>query len=232
MKTFYNKYKNYIKGILSIFLFFTNSLFSVIPMTLFHLNPNKLTEKQNLLLGIFNYVILVVIYILLYRKDLIKYSKDFKKNMNKNIDIGFKYWIIGLFFMVISNIILMKIWPNNSAANEDAVQLYIKSFPFLALISTSILGPFIEEIVFRKTFKDMFKKPAIFILTSGIIFGLMHVLGQANTFSEFLYFIPYSALGISFAYMYYKSENFLTPCMMHFFHNFVLTLISILSIGL
>lgn len=232
MKIFYEKYKNYIKAIFAILLFFCSSCFSIIPMTIFHLNPRKITEQQNLMLGIFNYIVLVIIYFLLYRKDLIRDFKDFKKNINKNVDIGFRYWIIGLFFMVISNIILMKLWPNNSAANEDAVQLYIKSFPVLALISTSFLGPFIEEIVFRKTFKDMFKKTAIFILTSGIVFGLMHVLGQANTFSEFLYFIPYSALGISFAYMYYKSENFLTPCMMHFFHNFVLTLISILSIGL
>lgn len=232
LSEFYQKYKVYIKGILAILLFFYSSAFSMIPIWLFQLDPNKITAKENLMLGIFNYVILFLIYILMYKKDFLENLKDFKKRPNKIIDVGFKYWTIGLFFMVISNLILMKFFPGTSSNNENAVQLYIQNFPILAIISTSLLGPFIEEVVFRKTFKDMIKKPIFFILISGIVFGLMHVLGQATTLAEFLYFIPYAALGISFAWMYYKTDNFFTPCMMHFIHNLILTLISIIGLSL
>lgn len=232
LKEFYQKYKVYIKAVLAILLFFCSSAFSIIPIWIFQLDPNKITAKENLMLGIFNYIVLIIIYVLMYKKDFISNLKDFKKQPNKIIDIGFKYWIIGLFFMVISNLILIRLFPGSSSNNEDAVQLYIQNFPILALISTSLLGPFIEEVVFRKTFKDMIKKPILFILISGILFGLMHVLGQASSVSEFLYFIPYAALGISFAWMYYKTNNFFAPCMMHFIHNLILTLISIIGLSL
>ncbi len=232
MKTYLIKYKNYIKGIISILLFLLSSGFTILPIVLFKLDINHLTYKDHLLLSIFSYIILLILYICIYKKDLLHDLKDFKKRPNKIMDIGFKYWIIGLFFMVISNLIIIKLFPGSSSNNENAVQMYIKNFPIIALISTSILGPFIEEIVFRKTWKDMIKNPLLFILISGIAFGMMHVVGQANTIAEFIYFIPYSALGISFAYMYYKSDNFFTSCLMHFIHNLVLTLISILSLGL
>lgn len=229
---FYKKYKNYIKGIFAIFLFFINSIFSIIPILIFKLDPNKITLKENIILSLFDYICLILIYIFMYRKDLLADLKKFKEKSNKTIDIGFKYWTIGLFFMVISNLIIMKIFPGSASNNENTVQLYIKTFPIIALISTSILGPFIEEIVFRKTFKDMIKKPILFILISGVLFGLMHVIGQANTISEFIYFIPYSALGIAFASMYEKTDNFFTSCTMHFIHNLLLTLISIIGLGL
>ena len=168
----------------------------------------------------------------MFKKELITEWKKLKKNFNKNIDIGFKYWIIGLFFMVISNIILNKIFPGSTSNNETEVQNYIKHLPVLAIITTSILGPFVEEIAFRKVFKNIFKNPIIFILVSSLIFGLVHVLGQANNLADFLYFIPYTALGASFALMYIKSDTFYTSYTMHFIHNFALTLISIVNISL
>ena len=232
LKKIEKKYSKQIKDIFAILLFFCNSIFSSLLISILHINIKQITEKQSMVFSLFNYVMLVIIFILLYRKDLKEDWKKFKKEPNKIIDTGFKYWTIGLFFMVISNIIIMKFFPGSTANNEQAVQGYIKNFPFLALLTTSILGPFVEEITFRKTFKDSIKNPVLFILTSGILFGLMHVLGQSTTLRDYLYIIPYSALGISFAYMYYKTDNFYTSAMMHTIHNLALTIISIISFAL
>jgi membrane protease YdiL (CAAX protease family) len=76
-----------------------------------------------------------------------------------------------------------------------------------------------EELVFRQGFRNIFGRNIVFILFSGIVFGGMHVIGNINTMADLLYLIPYSALGISFAYMLYKTDNIFVSMGFHFMHN-------------
>ena len=67
----------------------------------------------------------------------------------------------------------------------------------------------------------------IFILVSGIFFGYMHVAGSTSL-TQWLYIIPYSSLGISFAIMYNKTNTVFTSITIHSIHNTILTILSIL----
>ncbi len=147
--------------------------------------------------------------------------------MGENLDIGMKYWLIGLLLMMISNITINLILKTGIADNEQAVQKMITSLPWIMLLSAGVIAPFNEEILFRKCFRDTFKNNTIFILTSGIIFGLLHV-STAEAFSQFIYILPYSFLGFSFALMYIKTKSVFISMSMHMIHNTILTLISIL----
>ncbi len=225
-------YNKLIKSIIAIVLFLFSSIFAIIPSLVFKLDLNNLTASQEAYISIFDNIVLIIIYIIMFKKELKEEFLEYKNNFNSNMDIGFKYWIVGLFFMVISNFIILKLIPGSSSNNEEAIQAYIKNFPILSIISISILGPFIEEIVFRKAFKNIFNNNFIFIIISALVFGLMHVIGQESNIYQYLYIVPYGALGASFAYMYYKSDTMFTSYTMHFIHNLALTIISIITISL
>ena len=128
--------------------------------------------------------------------------------------------------MMASNLVINSL-AGGVAGNEQTVQSMISSLPWLMLINAGILAPINEEIIFRKSFKNVIKNKWIFVLVSGFVFGLMHVLGNVNSWIDVLYIIPYGALGGAFAYAYHKTDTIFTPISFHMFHNIVLVLVSI-----
>ena len=106
------------------------------------------------------------------------------------------------------------------------------------IFSVSIYAPFTEELIFRKSIKDMvisYKDSKItkymYIVISGLIFGSLHVLGMATSILDYLYIIPYTSLGIAFASLYYKSDNIFSSMCMHRVHNTV-AIILLLMVGI
>ena len=134
--------------------------------------------------------------------------------------------------MFISNFLLSFIFHFPGAKNESLVQDMIKSLPVLMVMNAAVFAPFVEEIVFRKTVKDVFKNVYLFMLVSFLLFGGAHVISQANSLVDLLYIIPYGSLGAAFAYAYYKTDTIFTSMMLHSFHNFVLVIMSILIYAL
>lgn len=218
--------KYFIRLLIVFFLFFFSSYLQYIPIMLFKIK--NIDGTTSVLLNSFSNIVLFIILVIMYRKDLVREWKIFKEKSWHNIDIGIKCWLVGLFGMMAFNIILNTIFKANGAINEQAVQKMITAFPWLMLVNGGIIGPFIEEVTFRKAFKDVFKTKWLFIIFSGVVFGLMHVVSSFTSFSNFLYFIPYSSLGIAFCYAYYKTDSIYTSAFLHIFHNTSLILFSIL----
>lgn len=217
--------KELLKGILIFILFCFSSLFQLIPITLFNI---KRTTSNSIILSTFSNICLLIILIIIYRRELIKEFKLFKKNLLENLDTGIKYWLIGLLVMMISNIIITYILGLNQAQNEQAVQKMINKMPIMMLITAGFIAPITEEITFRKTFKNMFLNKYLFIILSGLVFGSMHVITSYSNPLELLYIIPYGSLGMAFAAMYYKTDTIYTSISIHMLHNTILTLVSIL----
>lgn len=220
--------KQIIIGLGIFILFYFSSYIQLIPIYLFKLDIKNLSGNIKVGLNMFSNIILLIILILIYRKELYNEWKKFKTNLYANIDFGFKYWFIGLIVMFISNIFINIVLKNGQAGNEQAVQEMISYAPLLMVINAGIIAPIIEEITFRKAFKNMIKNKWAFILTSGVIFGALHVVTSVTSIIDILYIIPYSSLGIAFAYMYYKTDTIYAPIAMHMIHNTVLTIISIM----
>ena len=176
---------------------------------------------------------IIVILIFHYSSLLsIPLVKIFKENFLDCINTGFYAWFVGLIIMFISNFLLSFIFHFPGAKNESLVQDMIKSLPVLMVMNAAVFAPFVEEIVFRKTVKDVFKNVYLFMLVSFLLFGGAHVISQANSLVDLLYIIPYGSLGAAFAYAYYKTDTIFTSMMLHSFHNFVLVIMSILIYAL
>ena len=89
-----------------------------------------------------------------------------------------------------------------------------------------------EELVFRKSIKKIIPQKYLFILTSGLFFGSMHVIGQTEHLIEYLHIISYSIPGFVLATAYQKSNNIFVSTSIHFCHNtFLLIGQIILMIG-
>ena len=96
----------------------------------------------------------------------------------------------------------------------------------MSIISV-ITAPIIEEFIFRKSFKNIFKLKYLFIIISGFIFGILHVADFSNI-SQILLGIPYILMGIDFAYIYYKTDNLFVTLTFHSAHNLVLLIIQLI----
>lgn len=217
------------KLIAIILMFFLSSLLQFIPIEIFNLDITNITPNQQLWLTIFSNSIIVIILFIIYFKSLKEDFKKIKGNLYNILDNGIKYWLVGLILMVISNIIINTFIPQAQANNEESVQLLIKGSGFLSVIAVGILAPIIEELVFRKAFKEVFTNKTLFVLASGLIFGSLHVILALSSYWDLFLIIPYCSLGIAFSYMYQKTDNIYTSIIMHMFHNTAATILSLVG---
>lgn len=165
------------------------------------------------------YLVMFLCLAYFYRRRLINDLKTFKKEYLKS---SYKNWLIGLAIMIICNIIINMI-TNNIATNEAANRTTLTEFPISSIITMVIIGPLIEEITFRASFKKAFDNWVSFALVTGFLFGFAHIIATllSNTSSllELLYIIPYGALGFFFAKAFYETDNIYTSYIAHFSHN-------------
>ncbi len=224
----YIDFKSLIKLILIFILFYFSNLLQYIPIILFKIDIENISSTTNILLNLFSNLCVLIILLIIYRKELINNFIKFKNNFFKMFDTSLKYYLLGMLGMIITNLVITVILQGNGSNNEKIVQEMINTTPYLMLINAGLIGPIIEEIVFRKTYLDAFKNKYLCIILSGVVFGLMHVISSANTIIEYLYFIPYTALGLSFIYMDYKENNIYPSILMHIIHNSLLVIISII----
>ena len=188
---------------------------------------NNLTLNDVLLMTFSKYFVLIFFLIFYYRKYLKEKWFDFIKNFKEYFKIGFKDWFTGFIIMYVANLIIMNLL-GNIGQNEETVQELIGQTPFIAFLLTTILAPFIEEMLFRKLLQDCFNNKILFMIISGFLFGLVHVLGAEN-YLEYLLIISYGALGFMFSHTLNKTDNIYVTIMLHMFHNGVLTAIAILG---
>ena len=110
---------------------------------------------------------------------------------------------------------LMHSIGNYIIENSNLKVLYISSDKFVNDFINAVR--YNEKDNFDKI--DVFKNKYIYVLISGLVFGGMHVISSASSMGDFLYIIPYSALGIAFALLYYDTDNIFTTISMHSLHN-------------
>ena len=158
----------------------------------------------------------------MYYKDLIAEFHTFKSNFKENVKISFNDYFLGLALMIFFNIIIAFVLRHIST-NESEVRNLLYSNVVLTLINISIVGPICEELVFRKSLAPVFKNKWAYVIVSGLLFGIAHLLTNffSGTFvlSDLIYILPYGSFGACFALMDYRGKNTYNSIMMHAIHN-------------
>lgn len=223
MQQFQIKILEFLKGLGTILLYFVISLICSYFFQDFYYHDNFIIATIFQLLV---YVIMLLVLGLIYHKRLIQDFKNFKKDY---VYISFKNWIIGLGAMFIANI-LVSSFVGGVASNEEANRTLLGAYPISSIISMVFLGPLIEEITFRASFKKAFSKWYTFAIVTALLFGTAHIQSFFITFDfrELLFLIPYSSLGFFFAKAFYETDNIYTSYLAHMFHNGMCVLLLLL----
>lgn len=179
-------------------------------------------------LFIHDFIYLFIIFIM-FKNEFKEGLKKFKKNAIDNSLLAAKCWTIGCLTMIISSIVISMIVGKELSGNEEALRESIKMAPAYMFFTCSIMAPFFEELVFRRSLYAFLKNKWVFILFSGALFGLLHIIGSYTGPLDLLYVIPYGAMGSCFAYLLSKTKNITLPIMVHMIHNTILVLIQIIG---
>lgn len=207
--------------ILILFLFIWNA-FSIIILTILGINYNSLSSNLKIITMLCSDILFCLFLIFLYKKEILENVKSyFNRDFKANLQLSFKYWSVGITIMLISNIIISIVTNGTLSTNEEEVRNLIDQTPWYMVFQLIIYAPITEEIIFRKSIKDIFHQKYLYILTSGIIFGGLHVLTSLTSPLGLLYLIPYCSLGFAFASLYYKTNNIMSTIIPHAFHNFL-----------
>ena len=212
-----------LKGMCIIGLYYLLAILYTIPFTF-------ISDKMNLgLINLLHSLLMVMTFVLIYHKDLIKDFKDYKKNFKSCFKIGFNYWFKGLFIMVASSFFL-SLFNLGLTTNEEANRSLIFAYPLFEIPEAVIIAPLLEELVFRRSLKKFTTNIHIYAFTTGIIFGGIHIISSLTNPINLLFLIPYSAMGVAFGYAYFKTNNIYTTISVHSMHNLI-TIIEYFILG-
>lgn len=188
-------------------------------LIILNINPNDLSTPTKYIITFINDLLFLFILIKTYYKTI---KENFKTYFNNkfisNLKQSIKYWLLGLIIMYISNIIIA-ITIGELSQNEESLRTLIDISPIYMAFQIIIYAPLTEEIIFRKSIRDIFDNKWSFALISGLIFGGLHAITSITNMLSLLYLIPYCSLGIIFGLLYYKSNNIFSTIMAHSIHN-------------
>ena len=194
---------------------------SIIPLFF----TNNINSKEYIIYLFISYILISLYFTIIYKDELLN---NIKKLNKKNILTTLIYFIIGFLLMMLSNYIINYIIiPNGISINEQSNRNLLLNNKLLYGLLLSLIIPYIEEIVFRLSFKKSINNNIIFILISSTIFGLLHIISSTKLI-ELLYFIPYFILGLTFSTIYTKTNNIFCSTLSHILNNTITVLVILL----
>ena len=221
-----NKFKNYLKtallGFICIFIYFFIPSIEVGFLSLFNIDYDELNLTLKVLYLISFEIITICLIMFVLNKKITRDFKDIKKNHKEYYKKYFKYWLIAVGIMMISNLIINNLVTDGIASNEEALRETFKISPIYIYFSSVIYAPLVEELVFRQSIRNIIPNKIIFILLSGLIFGGLHIASGYSGPIDLLYLIPYCAPGFAFAYILADSDNIFISISLHLMHNGIL----------
>jgi len=222
-----NRTKDILIAICIILAYLFSGIIEVIPFILLGINTANLNKLFIMIYSITYEVLFIFMIILAYKDEIKNNFKVLIKNVN---DVFFKYipyWVLMVFMMYAANALIF-VFVKDIAKNEEQVRTIIDNYPIYAFILSVILAPIMEELIFRKCVRKIFSNRIIYIIVSGLFFGMMHVLTDISNVTDLLFLIPYSIPGFIFAYIYTDSKNIFSSICIHMMHNCILVMLQIL----
>lgn len=191
--------------------FIGTPLFFQIGTDVFHIDPQEMRVNAVGYWILFSFSMGLAIILFLLRKNE-KYT-NIEKSEPLPAAESFA-WATGGIFMALfaqffAALVEKAIGINPGSENTQDILKLIELFPTVVIVS-SIIGPILEEIVFRKViFGSLYNRFPFWAaaLLSSVIFALAHM--------EPIHIILYSAMGFVFAFLYVKTKRIIVPIIAH-----------------
>lgn len=171
---------------------------------------------------IFSFSLAFLIILFLLRKERTLVSD--LRGEPASVGVSVVWAIIGFFLAIFAQSLAANIEINlfgvePGSENTQMIMRVIEVSPLVILV-TSIIGPILEEIVFRKIlFGVLYKKTNFFIaaIISSLIFSIFH--------GEPQHLLLYASMGFTFAFLYVKTQRILVPIFAHVAMNTMVVIV-------
>ncbi|WP_419882751.1 lysostaphin resistance A-like protein [Peribacillus sp. B-H-3] len=173
---------------------------------------------------VISFLAALVLVLFFMRHDM----RESRNSRNQaSIPVSIAWAVAGIFLALFSQSIasyleqLFGISPGSK--NTQDILTLIKQVPWVIFVS-SVIGPILEEIIFRKIiFGSLHKRYNFFLsaLISSFIFGLAHM--------EFVHILLYTAMGFSFAFLYNKTKRIWVSMFAHVAMNTLVVILQLFS---
>ena len=190
--------------------------------TLFGKSDHEMAPISVSLWILISFSVALIIILLLLRKEMVNPVRDEQALSLRSST----YWAIsGIFLSLIAQSIAANIeylfGINMGSENTEQIIGLIKTAPIVVIV-TSVIGPILEEIIFRKIiFGSLYKRFHFFFagIISSVIFALAH--GEPE------HLLLYSAMGLTFAFLYVKTKRILVPIFAHVAMNTIVVILQL-----
>ena len=158
---------------------------------------------------IFSFIVTLIISLFLLRKEMKNPMRNHATNIPSSIGWAIGGVFLSLFAQSIAGKIEQLLGIQAGSENTEQIMTIIDAAP-IAILVVSIVGPILEELVFRKIiFGSLYKKFGFFLsaLVSSLIFAVAHL--------DFVHILLYASMGFTFAFLYVKTKRILVPIFAH-----------------
>lgn len=191
----------------------------VIPLILFHLAGIDIVLAA-IYGNIFSFSLSLLIMFFLMRPDFEEERLTSTTSVGGIIGWSFLGVILAFVAQATAATIESSIFKIEMGSENTAFITELVSMTPLFFIVPAIVGPILEELVFRKViFGSLYKKMNFFFAgtLSAFIFAAAH--------REFEHILIYAAMGFTFAFLYVKTKRIIVPIIAHMVMNSVVLLL-------
>lgn len=177
------------------------------------------------------YLVYIVIFALALTLNFGRLKNDlllFFKNIKTYFPFVIKRYVIMLGVMIIVALPIVALNKGEVSSNQQLLNTMFKKVPLISLLLSTIYAPFVEENIFRLSLSNLIKNRSLFIIISGFLFGILHMIDKFTSLYDLLYIFQYAALGVCLAKAYSDSNNIFVSISMHFIQNFLAAILILL----
>ena len=171
------------------------------------------------------YVVLALYGSFLCKDRLIQQWNDIRKTKRKfffEVLKGFLLlFLMTILFALLSEILKQVLGLSGQGQNEASIQSAFKEQPLLIAVFACVIGPLVEELLFRQILLRNLRKSLpswLSISLVGVAFALIHM--HSLSLSEWVGAVDYLGGGLAFSIIYVKEkENIYYPLLVHMLGN-------------
>ena len=171
-----------------------------------------LTSWWTFVMGVLS---LLIIFMLVRRnKDFFNIFKGEKATTIQAVGWGIIGFFLVFFGQTIGVYIETEIFGIQSGSDNTKTFIEIAKAAPIMILSIVLIGPILEEFVFRRViFGSLIQAQGYWLsaIISGVIFALIHF--------DFTHILLYTICGLVFAYLYHKTKRLLTSIVAHILLN-------------
>ena len=188
--------------------------------------------------SIANYLVYVVLALygsFLFKDRLIQQWKEIRKTKRKfffGVLTGWLFlFLMTVVFEFVSEMLKQFFGLVGQGLNQSNIQSTFQEQPLLIAVFACVIGPLVEELIFRQTLLRYLRKSlptwlSIFIV--GFAFALTHM--HSLDLSEWVGAVGYLGAGLAFSIIYVKEkENIYYPLLVHMLSNSISLIILAIS---